>query len=164
MNILTIVHIVSYVIALIILIALPIRIGTFSKKNGECLLVLKRTTGFMYPLIIGLSFVMLVGLYFREYALYMVIILHIVPLLALEMSSKELVYRNKAGIYADFIIVGGRKLFKNEFYALPTLEYETDINNTLEVVTEKKGTVLLVFANTEERIAAVKILKDWRRK
>ena len=118
----------------------------------------------MYPLIIGLSFVMLVGLYFREYALYMVIILHIVPLLALEMSSKELVYRNKAGIYADFIIVGGRKLFKNEFYALPTLEYETDINNTLEVVTEKKGTVLLVFANTEERIAAVKILKDWRRK
>ncbi len=164
MNILTIVHIVSYVIALGILIALPIRMATFAKKNGECILLLKRTTGYMYPLIICLSIVMLGVLYFREYALYMVIILHSIPLLALEMCTRELLYRSKAGIYNSFIIVEGRKLLKDDFYALPTLEYETDINNTLEVVTEKKGTILLVFASLEERIAAVEILKTWVRK
>ena len=163
MDFLTIVQLVSYAIALIILIALPIRKGMFAKKNGECLLVLKRVTGFIYPLIIVLSIVMLAVLYFREYALYMVIILHITALLALEMSTRELLYRSKSGIYTDFIIVEGRKILKTDFYALPTLAYETDVNNTLEVVTENKGTILLVFADTEERQRAVEILKMWVR-
>ncbi len=164
MDLLTIVQLTSYATALVILISFPIKKKNFNKKNGECQLELKRTTGWIYPTVIILSIVMLVLLYFREFALYMVIVLHATDLLALEMSTRELVYRSNAGIYSDFIIVEGRKLEKEEIYSLPTLQYEEEYNNTLEVVTEKKGTMLLIFADNEERSAAVEILRTWVKK
>ncbi len=164
MDILTIVHFTSYALALLLLLSLPVRSAMFSKKTGSCLLPLHKPKKKLYIIVITLAIVMLVVLYFREFSLFVAIVLHGTALLAVEMGVREYLNRSKSGIYENALVVDGRVVKKAEIVVLPTLEYETDFNNTLDIVTENRGTITVYFHNAKEREDAVVVLKLWQKK
>ncbi len=164
MDILTIVHIISYALAALLLLSLPLRLALFSKQTGKMLMPLAKNKISLFIIVIGFAVLMLVILYFREFSLFVAIVLHATAVLAIEMCVRELLYRLKAGVYENLLSVDGKLIKKHEVVLFPTLEYETEINNTLEVVTEKRGPITLFFSSTKERTSALEIIKDWQNK
>ncbi len=163
MDILTIVHITSYAIAVLLLVSLPVRMALFSKGLGSVLLPLTKTKTNLYILTISLAIVMLTVLHFRDFSIFVASVLHGTALLALEMGVREFLHRIKTGLYEKALVVDGQKILKDEIVALPTLEYETEVDNTLSIVTEKRGTKIVFFATKKERESVVQIIKDWQK-
>ncbi len=164
MDFLTIVRFTSYALAFVILLLLPIRYTLFSKKTGKCLLALKKVKATMYIIVISFSLLMLVVLYFRDFSSAVALVLHSTALLALEMGSRELLYRAKAGVYEFMLVVDGRVVKKDEVVLLPTLEYETETDETLTIVTESRGSIVVFFESKKERDDATQIVKHWQKK
>ncbi len=164
MDILTIVHITSYAVAFLLLVTLPVRFILFSKKAGECLVVLDRSKTKLYILVITLALAMLGVLYFRDFSLFVAIVLHATALLAVEMGAREVLYRAKAGLYKEVLLVDGKKISSHEVVTFPTLEYEKEVNNTLDIVTEKRGTITVFFSTIQERNDIVQMISVWQKK
>ncbi len=164
MDILTIVHIASYVIVALLLLSLPIRLALFSKKVGKMILPLIKTKIILFYIVIFFSIAMLIILYFRDFSLFIAIILHATAVLAVEMSVRELIHRIKSGVYENALSVDGKLIYKHEIILFPTLEYETESTNTLNTVTEKKGTITLFFTSIQERVDALAVIESWQKK
>jgi len=161
MDILIIVRWSSYAIAGILLLTLPLRMRFLSKKIGHCLLPLTRRDNLLYVLIMVFAVIMLFVLKYREFSTFPAIVLHGTALLGLEMSSREILCRRKAGVYEKFLIVDGRLVKLENILLFPTLEYETSTARTLEIATQKSGVITVHFENEAERNNAVAILREW---
>ncbi len=164
MDILTIVQYASYGIALLVLISLPIRLALFSKKTGSCLLQLRKTKMKLFIIVIALAIAMLVVLHFRAFSVFVAGVLHATALLAIEMGVREYINRAKSGVYEKALVADGKFIKKNEVVLLPTLEYETESSNILDIVTEKRGTISIFFETVNERNDATSIVKTWQQK
>ncbi len=164
MDILTIVRLSSYAIALLIFISFPIRFSLFSKIVGTRLTVLASTKANLYIVVIALSIIMLIVLYFRDFSLVVSVVLHGTALLAIEMGVREFLNRIKSGVYEYALVCDGRIIRKDEIFTLPTLEYEKEADNTLDIVTEKRGTIKVFFSSVQERMDALTIIKEWQKK
>lgn len=161
MEIITIVQWVSYVIAGILLLTLPLRMHLFTKKTGQCLLLLTRRDNPLYVLIMVLAVIMLFVLKYREFSMIVAIVLHLTALLGIEMSCREMLHRRMAGVYEESLIVDGRFVKRESIILFPTLEYEQGPARTLEILTQKNGTITVHFENETERSDAVAILREW---
>ncbi len=164
MDILTIVHYTSYVIGLILLVSIPVRFTLFSRKTGACLLELKKASSQVYISVIVLAIVMLVVLYFREFSLFVSVVLHGTALLALEIASREFLHRSKSGVYENMLVADGKIIKKQSVVMLPTLEYETQVDHSLTIATEHKGNVIVFFESVAERESVIEIVKKWQKK
>ncbi len=164
MDILTIVKLSSYVITLLIILSFPVRFSLLSKMMGKRIIVLSSTKANMYIAVIALALIMLIVLYFRDFSLVVAVVLHGTALLAIEMGVREFLHRIKSGIYENALVADGRIIRKDEIVTLPTLEYEKEAGNTLEIVTENRGTISVFFSSVQERNNVVQIIKAWQKK
>ncbi len=117
-------------------------------------------------LVLVLAPLLILFQWFRDFGLMINAVLCTVAVLAAELVIRERVLGAMAGVYQQGLVVDGRLLLFSDIHALPTLGYEDDeeqdefYRRTLEVVTEKTGTIRVGFASVREREAAVATLVE----
>ena len=171
--------IVALVAMVLILATLPLRIKKLTKKMGTCLLPLSRKKSMLFVAVLCFAPLMIIFQWFREFQPYIHIILSATAVLAIEIVIREQVYDARSGVYENALIVDGRLLLKEDIIALPTLEYENDLEafdesedgtpslsdpaykKALKIVTDKSGVIFVGFESEEERNKTVEIIKNW---
>ncbi|WP_428770087.1 hypothetical protein V1L52_12305 [Treponema sp. HNW] len=165
------IRIISYIFALLLAAAYPLRLRLLKKQAGTCLLPLTRRPHALSFFAAGLAFVMLAVLYFRNFTLSITLILHATALLAIELAVRDRLYRRTAGLYDSLLIVDARKIrikdiisftlqtSRAEFEDSAETDEKTE-NRVLKLVTEKSGEIFVGFENREERDKTADFLKQ----
>ncbi|MCR5698857.1 MAG: hypothetical protein K6G52_04340 [Treponemataceae bacterium] len=147
---------------------------------GNCIVQFVRKTNKLIIPVVIFALAMVVIQFFREFQLYICLILDAVAVLGTELALRDFIFQKKAGIYENAMIADGRIIKKNDIIALPTLEYEeseeykkekendefaADAYETamksLKIVSDSHGEFYVGFADAQERAKAVEILKGW---
>lgn len=145
-----------------LLITWPNRKKKLVASLGEQAVALTGTHNrFMVPVLVLAPALVLLQ-WFRDFGLMINAVLCAVAVLAAELVIRERVLGAMAGVYQKGLVVDGRMLLFTEIHALPTLSYEDEMEDkdefyqrTLEIVTEKSGTLRVGFASVKEREWAV---------
>ena len=163
---------INYLLQIVALVAYATLLVTWPNRKkklianlGEQVLPLTGTQNrFMIPVLV-LAPTLILFQWFRNFGLMINVVLCGVALLAAELVIRERVLGAMAGVYKNGLVVDGRLLLFSEMYALPTLNYEDELEDrdefyrrTLEIVTENSGTLRVGFASVAERDAAVEII------
>jgi hypothetical protein len=165
---------------LIMAIMLPARKHKAQKKWGKLLLATSGKKSKLFVPIVILLPVILFGLILHDFGTAVNTIFGFICVMAFEMLCRDIIASGKYGVYENALVTNGQVTMKDEFYALPTLQYEnsdeykTEKGNdiyasdsyetamkSLKIVTKNHGTFFVGFTSSEERKAAVEILKKW---
>jgi hypothetical protein len=171
---------ITLVILLVMTILLPFRKKKNLNKWGKCLLPLSGKKSKLFIPLICIIPLILAGIILHDFGSGVNLIFGFICILSFEMLCRDLIASGKYGIYENSLVTNGQVTMKDEFYALPTLQYEdtdefkADKENdayssdsyqtamkSLKIVTKNHGTFFVGFASIEERKAAVDILKNW---
>ena len=147
---------------------------------GECKVpfVCKKSVLLILVVIFGTAIVALQ--FFREFQVYINVVLDAVAVMASFLASKDFVLQKNAGLYENALISDGRVIKKSDVIALPTLEYEESEDfkkekendefsadayetamKSLKVVSNSHGEFYVGFSSKEERAKAVEIMRTW---
>ncbi|MFI3256989.1 MAG: hypothetical protein R3Y36_01675 [Spirochaetales bacterium] len=161
MDILATVQWSSYAIACITVIFFLFFGKVRIKRFGQCLLTFTHKKYMWYISIIILAAVMLFILRFRDFSLSGTICLHAGAVLAIYISCREILCGKHAGLYENALIIDGKIIKKSIIKDFPTLEYETNPDSSLDILTQKNDIITVRFETLEERTEALKILCAW---
>ncbi|OJF77369.1 MAG: hypothetical protein BKP49_02580 [Treponema sp. CETP13] len=170
MNITFIIRVISYAIGVLLLASFPVRTKRLKLEAGECLLPLKRSTSKMYIVAILLCFAVIFILRFRDFQLYITVIMDLACVLGINLAVRETVNRSASGVYENALVTEGDLFYRKNIIAIPEITNEKDdddstsessYENTLKIVTQKAGETWIAFDTAEEKRAALLILKDW---
>lgn len=172
--------IISLVVVFLLCISYPIRSKYLTKKLGKCLIPLTKQTNFSFFFFPVLCFcpLLIIVQYFRQFSLYIHIILDITAIIGVFIVMNERLYVMHNGLYKDYLVIDARLIKISDIMALPTLEYENDeeyiiskqqaqyekdalelAERSLKIVSKKSGEIYVGFANKEEREVCVTELK-----
>jgi hypothetical protein len=157
---------VSFCIYAYLLLSLPRRIKKSAAAAGSCVLKLKGINSKRWILIVILTAVLIALTALISLGLFVDCIICMCALLATELSVREAVSMNRAGIYEHMIISGSHAVPYDTVKILPTLAYEddpdtTDVNkSTLKIITTDGASSVLIFSSEQERAAAVKTMLE----
>lgn len=170
MNITLIARIVSYVVGVVLVASFPLRTKQLKQEAGKCLLPLKRSSSKLYIVAILLCFAVIFILRFRDFQLYITVIMDLACVLGINLAVRETVNRRASGVYENVLVTEGDLFYRQNIMAIPEITNDKDdddstsessYENTLKIVTQKAGDTWIAFATAEEKQAALKILKDW---
>ena len=163
---------INYLLQIVALVAYAVLLVTWPNRKkklmanlGEQVLSLTGVINrFMVPVLV-IAPALILFQWFRNFGLMINVVLCGVALLAAELVIRERVLGAMAGVYKNGLVIDGRQLLFSEMYALPTLDYEDELEDrdefyrrTLEIVTENSGTLRVGFASVAERDAAVEAI------
>ena len=163
---------INYLLQIVALVAYAVLLVTWPNRKkklmanlGEQVLPLTGINNrFMVPVLV-IAPALILFQWFRNFGLMINVVLCGVALLAAELVIRERVLGAMAGVYKNGLVIDGRQLLFSEMYALPTLDYEDELEDrdefyrrTLEIVTENSGTLRVGFASVAERDAAVEAI------
>ena len=171
-------------ITLIIIIAMAISLPARKKRNlakwGRLLVPISgKKTKLFVPLAILIPLI-LAGIVIHDFGSGVNLIFAFTCVTAFNLMCQDIIASGRYGVYENALVTNGRVIPKDDFYALPTLQYENtedfkkDKENdeyakdgyeaamkSLKIVTKNHGSVHVGFSNADERKAAVDVLKDW---
>lgn len=175
-----IINSVSIVAILLIVALFPLYEKKLKKSLGACKSEFVRKKSKLFVPVIVFAVLLVAIQFFREFQIYITIVLDCVGILASFIATKDFVLQKNAGLYDENLVVDGKIIKKSDIVALPTLEYEStdEFKNekekdefasdayetamkSLKIVTESSGTVFVGFENAEERAKAVEIIRNW---
>ncbi len=144
------------IIYILILASSPFRLKYVLKRAGKLIVAVQKKKIFMQILILIFAALLIFLLFFRELGLFIDVIICLVAILGAAMGSEEMLLNKASGLYENGIIYNGNFLPLKEIYALPTLSYSKEEQESLDprvlsVTTDKKGTVNYYFASAEEK-------------
>lgn len=162
----------DYLLQLAALLAYVILLATWPNRKkklaanlGEQVLPLTGRHNRFMVLVLVIAPALILFQLFRDFGLMINAVLCGVALLAAELVIRERVLGTMAGVYQHGLVVDGRQFLFTDIHALPTLSYEDELaeqddfyRRTLEIVTEKSGSVRVGFASVQERQAAVQAI------
>ncbi len=149
-----------------VLVSIPIRRRRLLSTAGALLMPLSAKASKKWVVIAVVAFLILLVVPLRNFGLLLNAIILAAAVLGAEIAAREASGCGHAGIYENVLISGTSAIFWKDIAALPTLAYEDDPDTTqvdkttLRVLLEDGSEQLVLFADEEERRAAVaKILE-----
>ncbi|MBD5411080.1 MAG: hypothetical protein HDR53_08415 [Treponema sp.] len=151
---------------ILIIATIPIRLKYIAKRIGEKIFSTVPKKPFLNILTLIFSALLIVLLFFRDAGLLGTIVICLVAIIGAAMGSEELALLKKSGVYKNGILFGGNYIPLNEIYALQFFYNETEDKyaneenkRVLKILTNKRGTITLIYASEEECRKVVNTLK-----
>ncbi|MGL4982574.1 MAG: hypothetical protein ACRC4W_06970 [Treponemataceae bacterium] len=138
-----------------------------TKKNAEkysrCLLAFPTKPSKTTVVIIIMSYFIHFALFVKDFSILQSTVLVIVSLFAVYTALKDSIYWKYSGIYADFILLHGKKINKLDIAAFANLNVEQNsVQNTTEQgLSKKNNEFFLTFDNPEQCQSAITVLQNW---
>jgi hypothetical protein len=153
---------VSYAVVAVLILTVKKRTETVLGKAGSCRLLTPQSSRIPVHLIFILCFILISVLIIRDMGTMMNAVICAVAILGAEIGCRTKIYTNVAGIYEKGIIAEGRFIGYDEIKAIPSLLWEdrSETSNSMEIVTEQRGSVVVVFSSAEECAAAAAVLME----
>lgn len=178
MNFVLLFQLIASLAILILVILFPFRKKAFQKKLGKKLFAIKNRTHKIFIIgIILLSPFLIFIQFFREFQLYIHVVLSLTSVLAIEIALRDMLISKNNGVFENALLVDSRCIWKKDFCALPTLSYENfdemdteeSLNidakevamKTLKIVTHSSGEIFISFYDKDERAEVVSIIQNW---
>ncbi|MGP1587232.1 MAG: hypothetical protein ACTTHG_02685 [Treponemataceae bacterium] len=147
----------------IVLVAMGILCATFKirqkrivKKLGGIQIKLKTHKKKLFIAVIVAAFAAVIMEFFRNFELYIMLILDFSAFLAVEMAIKDYVLQQNAGVYNNGLIVDGKIIKK-----IQIIELSDDSTTKLKIRTDNNEVFFPVFENESEKENAVEIIQKW---
>ena len=142
---------------ILILTTIPIRVKYIMRRIGKMIFPTTAKKPFLDIFIIIFAALLITLLFFRNVGLLGTIAICLVAILGTAMGSEELALLKKNGVYKNGIIFGGNHIPLDEIYALQVFYNESEDESAnkenkrvLKILTNKKGTITLIYSSEEE--------------
>ncbi|MGL4986614.1 MAG: hypothetical protein ACRC5H_05680 [Treponemataceae bacterium] len=126
----------------------------------NCLLAFPTKKTHTTSIIIIIAYCINFSLFIKEFSILNASTLMIVSIFASYTAVKDAIYWKYSGIYADFILLHGKKVQKSQVISFDD-EDATIPSNTIKGLSKKQGSFFLTFDNAEQCQKARTILKAW---